>query len=101
MLTNVICSQCNTPITIDIDLYLKGQVYNCSNCNHKIGVEEETDLEPEKILLFKKFAKEKRGDATKIPCPDCRTMITFQSKDIKKGKGVPCPNCKVVVTYTG
>ncbi|AGC78058.1 hypothetical protein LX97_03145 [Nonlabens dokdonensis] len=101
MLTNVLCSQCKTPITIDIDQYLKGQVYSCSNCDYKLGVEEETDLEPEKIYLFKKFAKEKKGGSTMIPCPDCRTPISFHPKDLKTGKKIECPNCKVVVTYTG
>ncbi len=101
MLTNVLCSQCQNSITIDIDKYLKGEVYSCSNCDHKIGVDQETDLEPEKIMLFKKFARDKRVNSTVIPCPDCHTMISIQSKDLKTGKEIHCPNCKVIVTYNG
>ena len=99
MLNNILCSNCKTSITIDIDEFLKGKVYNCSNCDVKLGVDEETDLEQEKILLFKKFAKTTRPKTDVIPCPDCIAQISFHPKDLKKGSAIVCGSCKASVSF--
>jgi DNA-directed RNA polymerase subunit RPC12/RpoP len=99
MLNNILCSNCKTSITIDIDEFLKGKVYQCSNCDVKVGVDEETDLEQEKILLFKKFAKTQKTNIEVIPCPDCGLQISFQPKDVKKGIAIVCGNCKASVSF--
>lgn len=101
MLNNILCSNCKTPITIDIDEFLKGKVYDCSNCDVKLGINEETDLEQEKILLFKKFTNAKKQKIEVIPCPDCGSQISFLPKDLKKGSPVVCSSCKAKVTFIG
>lgn len=99
MLNNILCSNCKTPITIDIDEFLKGKVYQCSKCDVKVGINEETDLEQEKILLFKKFAKTTKPKTEVIPCPDCGKQISFHPKDLKKGSNIVCNNCKASVSF--
>lgn len=96
-MSTITCPTCQTLISVDTELYLKGTAFNCASCNHKIGLEEKTDLSPDKLELFKKFAKIKKKKTIEIPCPDCGTLITGSHKDMLAGKAFSCPNCNANV----
>ncbi|MGJ8684218.1 MAG: hypothetical protein ACSHWW_06325 [Nonlabens sp.] len=92
------CPKCQTPIAVDNELYLKGETFSCSNCDHKLGMEEPTDLSIEKLNELKRFSKmRKPGASSQIPCPDCGTPIPFTDKDLKAGSSVACTECKASV----
>jgi hypothetical protein len=94
---NIPCPNCQTLISINTEEFLKGKSFSCSNCDVKIGMTEKTDLDQEKMDLFKKFTKIKKGKTSSLPCPDCCTLIPFKAKDLIKGKAFVCPSCQASV----
>ncbi|WP_405377859.1 hypothetical protein [Nonlabens sp. Asnod3-A02] len=97
MINNIPCPSCATPILVNTEEFLKGTTFACSNCDVKLGIEEKTDLDQEKLDLFKKFTKTKKERTSVIPCPDCGAAITFYERDLKKGKTISCSSCNASV----
>ncbi|PPK95574.1 hypothetical protein LY01_01165 [Nonlabens xylanidelens] len=97
MINNIPCPSCATPILVNTEEFLKGTSFACSNCDVKLGIEEKTDLDQEKLDLFKKFTKTKKERMSVIPCPDCGAAITFYERDLKKGETISCSSCNASV----
>ncbi|MEO9953760.1 hypothetical protein [Nonlabens sp.] len=97
MINNIPCPSCATPILVNTEEFLKGSSFSCSNCDVKLGIEEKTDLDQAKLDMFKKFTKTKKERSSVMPCPDCGAAITFNERDLKKGKSIACSSCKASV----
>ena len=100
-MNDIQCPNCQTPIAVNTEEFLEGKTFACSNCDVTIGKEEKTDLDQEKLDLFKKFTKTKKERTSIIPCPDCGTAISFTKMDVKKGTSMACSGCKTSVAFEG
>lgn len=101
MSDNIPCPNCQTTISINTEEFLKGKTFSCSNCDVKIGRTEKTDLDQQKMEVFKNFNKIKKEKKSSIPCPDCGTAIPFLTKNLMKGHKIACPNCKASLALQG
>lgn len=96
-MSKISCPSCNAPIAVNTNQFLQGTTFSCSNCSTTLGIEEKTDLNQDKLDLFKKFTKTKKEKTQVIPCPDCGTGIPFNVKELLAGKAVSCSQCKASV----
>lgn len=100
MSVSISCPKCSQLLTINTEEFLKGTIFSCTSCHQQIGINQPTDLAQEKLKAFKEFARNKKEPSSQFPCPDCRTQIPFNPKDLIKGKEIQCPVCKVSISLT-
>ncbi|EAS19707.1 hypothetical protein FNJ87_13325 [Nonlabens mediterrranea] len=98
MIDRIPCIKCHTLIAVDTERYIKGEKFACGNCDNVLGIDVSTDLDTAQLQKLKLFSKNNRSNSTMIPCPDCGSIIQFNTKDLSKGKSMSCPACKANVS---